>query len=256
MNATSGPFSSVRNMLIDVLGPLRVRRGDEAIRIPQGRAAAATCWLAANVGERVSFSGLAEVLWPDVPPGASAKATRVLRSLVPLLGDALTFHNGAAILDLPPEAVDAVRFERLVAEIATVGSTRPAEIRVERLQEALRMWRGEAYVELERAVPAIGLLDRLTGQRVAVEQELGALALAGQVDYADVARLRSLTITYPREPRLRHQLAQALYRTGRQIEALEELSQMRTIGLDDAATAALGAAILRQEERLYQEEFR
>jgi DNA-binding SARP family transcriptional activator len=248
-------FSTVLIMRFDVLGPLRVTGPDGPVPIPRGRTAATVCWLVANMNERVSFAGLADVLWSDPPIDAAAKAGGIVRTLQPLLGPALEVGR-YAVLRLSPGDIDSVRFERLL-DAAFDKLDRGEHLSVEDdLVEALRWWRGSPYPELDRALPVMGLVDRLEELRLRAEEELGALAMRGQVDYPHVARLRSLTIRHPDRLRFHHQLAQALYRCGRQIEALQELAGLRARGCCDARTLALSSAILQQAAALAEGEFR
>ena len=238
-------------MHFDVLGPLRVTGPDGRVAVPGGRSSAALCWLVANANEWVSFDALVPLLWARPPASAVAKSRLITRSLGPLLEPGTLEVGERVRLIAADQALDAWRFERLVREATThLQSADPARAQVN-LQEALALWRGDPYPELNRALPAQPVIDRLTELRLTAIEELNELALALPVDYPVVAELRSQVVLFPDRPRLRRQLALALYRTDRQVEALHVLRELRRdLGDDEGDVAALQSAMLRHAPEL------
>lgn len=235
----------------DVLGPLRVTAPGGPVTVPGGRSAAALCWLVANANRPVSFDSLVDVLWTRAPDNAPAKVRMLVRSLVPVLGPTILLVDRQARLVVSDDAIDAGRFARLIHEAA--GYLRADDLARAHvnLDEALALWRGDPYPELNRAVPTIGMIDELIELRLGAAEDLNALALRGPVDYTLVAELRSLAILHADRPRLARQLALALYRTDRQIEALDLLSLTgRELGDADGRTSGLRTAMLNHRPEL------
>jgi len=231
----------------DVLGPLRVTGAQGRVTVPAGRTSAALAWLVANANEWVSIEALVELLWRDAPATAAAKTRLMLRSVEPLLEPGTLEFADRVRLVAAEQAVDAWRFEGLVAEAGKlVAAGDPHRARVN-LEEALGLWRGDPYPELDRALPAQAAIDRLAELHAHAIEELNELDLA-HPDYVLVAELRSQAILYPDRPRIRRQLALALYRTERQVEALDVLRDLRRdLGDEDGSAAALQAAFLSHD---------
>lgn len=238
-------------MRFDVLGPLRAAGARGPVVVPRGRSAAALCWLIASANQPVPVEALVPVLWTKPPPTALAKARLIARSLGPVL-DPGTLEVGAAIrLIVSDDAVDAWRFERLIREARSHLAAGDRARGQANLRDALALWRGDPYPELERALPALGLIDHLADLRLSAAEDLNALALAEPVDYPLVAELRSQVVLHPERPRLRRQLALALYRTDRQVEALTVLRELRRDqGDEDGRAAALESAMLQHAPEL------
>lgn len=238
-------------MRFEVLGPLQISGADGPVRVPGGRSATALCWLIANANESISFDSLVPILW-EVPPASAAAKTRVLVRSLALQFPPETLQVGSRVrLVVPDDGVDVWRFERLIADAHTqLRADDAARVRVN-LEAALALWRGEPYPELDRAAAAIGVIDRLIDLRLGAVEELNALALRGRIDYTVVAELRSLVVLYPERPRFRRQLALALYRTNRQIEALDVLRDVRRdFDDEEGQTATLQSAILHHAPEL------
>ncbi|TNM40517.1 AfsR/SARP family transcriptional regulator [Nocardioides albidus] len=237
-------------MLFDVLGPLQVTAPAGPVHLPAGKAPAVLAWLAANVGEPVSLASVADAVWgdgDDLPKAAGA-----VRQLQRLLGDVLEVHERVR-LAVDSEAVDLHRFERLVAEgrhLLDHDLGRAEHC----LAAALQLWRGAPFPELDRAVPVIGLVDRLHELHLVAVEELTGIALRGTVGYPLVAQLRAEVILNPDRPRLRRQLSIALYRTGRQVEALQTLEEARQ-ELPDPSYGVLQAALLQHAAELDDGEY-
>jgi DNA-binding SARP family transcriptional activator/tetratricopeptide (TPR) repeat protein len=216
-------------MRLGVLGRLEVCVGDEALELGGARQRTLLALLTANAGRVTDLGAL-------VPPGnarrtARTYVSRLRRSLAPaaaaLAVDELIVTRPAGyLLRLPPEVVDAARFEQLVA--AGRAAAEPA-VSAERLSAALALWRGDAYgefpdVPLLRAEAARLQALRLGAVEDRVDAELAAGAGSGLVE-----ELTTLTEQHPGHDRLWGQLMIALCRAGRHAEALDVFVRARTV---------------------------
>lgn len=240
-------------MQFAVLGPLLVTGPDGYIALPAGPAAAAVSWLLANANTQVSYNSLASVLWPDrTDPGHDAigQAQAVARGIRTRLGDAIIITTRThATIQVSDADVDAITFERLLDEAANRIGASDYAAATGRLNAALALWRGEPYRELRDAIEALPVINHLLERRNCAVEDIFGLRLHGRVDYAIVADLRAELTRSPDRPRLKRQLALALYRTGRQVESLE-LLRTHQDDVHDMQTAALYQAILRHDPSL------
>jgi len=206
-----------------LLGPLEVVDDGHPLELgpPKQRALLATLLL--HRRELVSAHRLIDELWGERAPSAAAKNVQVYVSrLRKTLGDGVLATRGSGyMLDVPPDAVDADRFERLAAngqELLLAGDPASA---IEKLRAALELWRGSPLADLASqpfAHPEIARLEEL--RLAALEDRIEAdLALGRHA--AVTPELERLAREHPLRERLRAQLMLALYRCGRQSEALD-----------------------------------
>src|SRR5215210_626336 len=239
---------------IRLLGPLEVRDGARVIQLPRRQQRALVAALALRPGDVVSTDRLVADLWGErAPASAIGSLQNTVSDVRKLLGpEALLTRAPGYRLALAGDAVDAHRFERLLSE---ARDKRPPE-RLLLLREALDLWRGAAFGDLggeEFARLEAGRLDELRlgalEERIEAELELGRHA-------ALVAELEQLVATHPFRERLRGQLMLALYRCGRQAEALEvyraaRLALADELGLDPSLDLQeLERKVLRQDPEL------
>ena len=216
-------------MRVGILGPLEVRDGDQVVEVAGARLRALLIRLAVDPGRSVGVDTLAEALWGDVPPADTANAVQSLvsrlRRAVP--GLAVRSGPGGYRLDLGPDDVDAVRFERLARagrEALRGGDAGQARTA---LRDALALWRGRALADVadaRYAIAAAARLEelRLTAQEDRIEAELriGHPALL-------VAELDELTAAHPLRERLVVLHMRALAAAGRPAEALTAYERVR-----------------------------
>ena len=248
-------------MLFRLLGPLEVSEGDDPLPIGEGRQRAVLVLLLLHRNETVSSARLVDALWGETAPPT---ATKVLQNHVGQLRRALHDREGSRLrtrdhgylLEVGDDELDVERFEQLVdvgGEALVDG--RPADAAA-RLREALALWRGPALADVtyeEFARPEVVRLEER--HAAAIEQRIDAdLALGRHADL--VAELEGLVASHPLRERLRAQLMVALYRCGRQAEALEAYGAARRALIDELgvepgpALRDLHAAILRQDPEL------
>jgi DNA-binding SARP family transcriptional activator len=180
-----------------------------------------------NAGEVVSTDRLVEELWAGTPPKAAVGSLQNLVSdLRKALGrDTVKTRAPGYVLDVDPACIDLHRFERLVAQAAEGGD---AERRSALLHEALALWRGDPLADLAYEPFAHVEVARLEELRTAAREELVVAAELELGHHAQlVGELETLVAANPLRERLRAQLMLALYRSGRQVEALDAYRSAR-----------------------------
>jgi YVTN family beta-propeller protein len=224
-----------------ILGPLEIADNGSLRPLTGTRQRALLTLLLLHRNEVVSPDRLIDGLWGASPPSSAAKAlqnavSQVRRALAdgggPEAGPLRT-EGGGYVLRVAPEEVDADRFEALLAE----GRRRLEEARyavaAERLREALALWRGPALADVAYEAFAQPEIARLEEERLAaLEERIDADLALGRHDEL-VAELESLVAENPYRERLQGQLLLALYRSGRQAEALDAYRRARRTFADE-----------------------
>lgn len=208
-----------------ILGPLEVVDEGRPLTVDRRLSRALLAYLLLHPNEPVSSDRLVDQLWGDEPPKtAVASLQNYVSRLRRTIGhDRLRLEPGGYVLRVDPERFDLARFDRLVAE----AQTAPAKERAELLRAAISLWRGEpledlAFEEFAQAEIA-HLTERLLAvveNRIDADLELGAGAEL-------VEELEGLVAAHPLRERLRGQLMLALYRAGRQADALDAYRNAR-----------------------------
>ena len=221
-----------------ILGPLEVVAGDRQVQVGGIRERALLAILLIHAGEVVSADRLIEELWGAGLPGNPSNqlqvvVSRVRKALeVPGRPGLLATRKPGYVLDVRPEQLDAGRFGRLVAEARRVALTDQAR-GLAVLEEALGLWRGPALAEFALEAFAREEIVRLEEERLrAVELKAEAeLSLGRHAEL--VGELKALVAAHPLRERLRGQLMLALYRSGRQGEALRVFQEGRGVLADE-----------------------
>jgi predicted ATPase/DNA-binding SARP family transcriptional activator len=225
---------------IGILGPVEVTADGRAVEVGGARLRALLTLLALSAGHRVGVDALAQALWGDNQP---ADRTNAVQSLVSRLrravpGVPVTSGPGGYQLDLPVDAVDAHRFERLAAAGRRALAAGNPEKALVDLREALGLWRGPALADLSDAPPAAtARLDelRLTATEDRIEAELRT-----RPSPALVAELEELAAEHPLRERLCVLRVKALAADGRPARALAVYEEFRRrladeLGVDPSA---------------------
>jgi DNA-binding SARP family transcriptional activator len=231
-----------------ILGPLEVVDDDRALDLGAHKQQALLGVLALRPREVVSTARLIDELWGESPPASAAKAVQGYVSGLrkALGGDAIVTKAGGYLVSVDPDALDAERFDQLVAAGRESVARDPARAAAT-LREALALWRGDPLEGLRLEANA-----RIEVQRLA-ERRLTALELRIEADLALgrhaelVGELQELAAVHPYREGLAAHLMLALYRSGRQAEALSAYRRAR-----QQLTAELGlepSESLRQLER-------
>ncbi|MET9403897.1 BTAD domain-containing putative transcriptional regulator [Kitasatospora sp. NPDC002965] len=243
-------------MRVDLLGPLVLDLGAGPTPVGGPRLRALLARLALDAGRGVRPESLVESLWAGEPPADRANALQSLVSrLRRVLGDPALLTAGPAgyRLAVEPDAVVAVRVERLARSgRQSLAQDRPAEA-VATLREALGLWSGPALADVREAPFGDTEAARLERVRLAATEDRieAELALGHGPDL--VAELESLTAGHPLHERLHAQLIRALAAAGRRAEALAAYQRLRdrladTFGSDPGPRLqAAHLAVLRGE---------
>jgi DNA-binding SARP family transcriptional activator len=215
-----------------ILGPLEVV--DQGRRLPLGapkqRALLAALLLRAN--EIVSADRLIDDLWNDRPPDTAAKVVQVYVSqLRKSLGedDRLLTRSPGYLLRVDAHELDAQRFELLFEEGRRALAAGDAREAATTIREALALWRGPPLADLAFEPFTQSEIARLEERKLAatIERIDADLALGRHADL--IAELETLVADHPLQERLRAQLMLALYRSGRQAEALQTYQSGRLV---------------------------
>jgi predicted ATPase/DNA-binding SARP family transcriptional activator len=250
-----------------ILGPVQVMHAGSELPLGGPRHRKLLAVLLLHADEVVPVGRLVDALWGESPPRSARDMLHVrvselraaLRAGRPDGSDraaGLLARDGGYLLQLADDGLDARTFERLAAAGARALGVGDHDRAQASLTDALSLWHGPALAEFADEPFATAAVTRLEGLRVqARENRLTAeLALGRHADL--VAELETLTASYPLRERFWFQLMLALYRAGRQSEALATYRAAR-----DVLTGQLGvepgtdlrklhAAVLRQDPAL------
>jgi DNA-binding SARP family transcriptional activator/nucleotide-binding universal stress UspA family protein len=207
-----------------ILGPLEVVTEHGPVRLGGPKQRATLAILLLNAGRVVSVDRLADDLYAGAAPvTAVTQVQRQISELRKLLGPGHTVETRAPgyVLRLTPEQLDLQRFERLTAEATRLFDGGEPQRTADLTREALALWRGPALADVAYesfAQPAIERMEEI--RLAALEQRIDAdLALGRHAEL--VGELEQIVAEHPLQERFCAQLMLALYRAGRQSEALD-----------------------------------
>ena len=249
-----------------VLGDLEVRHDGEAIPLGAHQQRAVLAILVLHAGEVVSGDRLVDELWGDEPPSRAAKTVQVyvsrlrkaLTTATATSSDPIVTRDHGYALRVDPAQVDLRVFERLLEEGRHAHAERAFERAADVLRDALALWRGPPLADFT--------FDTFAAREIARLEELRLEALELRIDAdlelgrhaALVAELETLTAQHPLRERLCAERMLALYRWGRQSEALAFYTATRRLLVDElgiepnAVLRELQQAMLRQDPALQQ----
>jgi YVTN family beta-propeller protein len=240
-------------MEFGVLGPLEALDGGQPLSLGSGRQRALLALLLVHANEALPVDRIIDDLWERPPPTAAKIVQGYVSRLRKSLGDdRIVTHPAGYLLRVEPGELDVDRVETLRAQARQADPAVAASL----LREALALWRGEPLADVAYsafAQPEIGRLEEL--RLALLEDRIDAdLALGSHADL--LPELESLVARYPLQERLRAQQMVALYRCGRQADALAVYQDARRT-LDDELgiqpgerLRSLEQAILNQDETL------
>ncbi len=247
-----------------VLGSLEVREGGRTVPLGRGNERALLALLLLNANEPVSTERLVDELWGERPPPTAAKIVqnyvsrlrRALTSAAPEEEGRLLTREAGYELRVARDELDETRFEDLVTAGRAALGAGDVERAAADLSRALALWRGRPLAEFSNHEFAQAAISRLQERRlVALEERIEADLLRGR--HADVvAEVEALVAEHPFRERFQAQLMLALYRSGRQSDALAAYSSARRtlaeeLGLEPGPELRrLEQAILVQDEGL------
>ncbi|AZM51511.1 AfsR family transcriptional regulator [Streptomyces sp. WAC 01529] len=243
-------------MQIGVLGPFEVRTDEgDLVDVPGARLRGLLIALALRTGHALPKASLVDWIWGEHPPSDATNALqRLVSRLRKVLPDGvIEGRTDGYRLTLEPDAVDAVRFERLVAAGRARAENSPRRVRL--LGEALGLWRGAALqdVGLQDSAAFDAAVSRLTALRLTATEERVEAEIALGRGPEMVDELTDLVAAHPVRERFVAALMRALVSAGRDSEALLVYQRARealadALGADPSAElAALHVALLRGE---------
>lgn len=246
-----------------ILGPVEVIEDGTRLSVGTPKERALLTMLAANPGRAVSTDRITAGLWGESPPTKPRTTIRTYVShLRRALGDSArieTVEDGY-LLGVEPEEIDAFRFEALVTSGDEALEQQAWNEAVEAYSNALDLWRGTAFAELpddERARIGRERLEELRLQ--ALEGKITARVALG-LESSVVAELEEMVATHPLRERFAELLMTALYRLGRQADALSVYQRTRKrlgeeLGIEPGPDLQqLEEAILLQDDSLRPDE--
>ena len=223
-------------MDIKILGPLEVRENCCSVVLTAAKPRQMLALLAANAGGFVPVRALAEELWGGRPPRSASTTLQTyvlkLRTAISATGgrsakEVLVTASGGYRLDIAAEDVDAGRFERLAASGDRAVDLGDDEAAARLLRSALAVWRGQALVDVHVGSLLGAEVIRLEEDRTRVlENRIQADLKLGR-HQALIAELAVLRARYPMHENLCAMHMIALYRCGRQWQALEAYTTLR-----------------------------
>jgi YVTN family beta-propeller protein len=250
-------MTSPRGLQFRVLGPLEASRDGVGLDLGPRKQRAVLALLLLNANRVVATERLIDDLWGESPPDSARAALQVyvagLRKALGSDGEALRTRAPGYVLEVEPDALDLARFADLRAEAqASIEDERRAAL----LAEALALWRDNPLAELRSEPSSLTAVAQLEELRLEVlEERIDAELALGRFGGL-VSELEALVAEHPYRERLRAQLMIALYRSGRQAEALQAYRDARHVLSEELGLRPsqelrnLEAAILRQDESL------
>ncbi|HXL93333.1 MAG TPA: BTAD domain-containing putative transcriptional regulator [Streptosporangiaceae bacterium] len=241
-----------------LLGPIEGFIGDNAVEFTSGRQRKLMALLLFYRGQVVPLDRIIDALWDGEPP-VTAKGQvqtcvfglrRQFRELG--TGDLIRTAPIGYAIHVPDGALDIVNFERLAGDGAVCAAEGRLEEAVLSLRAALALWRGQAAANVDGRLLQ-SMAGRLNEDRIRVVEECVDLELSLGRHHRLVGELSELVAAYPLREWLRAQHMLALYRSGRQAEALESFQEIRQVLMDDLGLqpgeelSAMQRAILAQD---------
>ena len=237
-----GADGDLARFRFNVLGPFEAWYDQGPVHLT-GVARSVLAVLTASPGRVVSVAGIVAGLWGSQPPDGAERAVASYVSRLRRIIDTASGDVGAAavvvtrppgyVLAVAPSSVDAVVFETRAKQAWRAAAVGQPALAAERFRQALGLWRGEAYAEFTDLPFAHRHRTRLEELRTAaVEARVDALLAAGSPAGQLVADLEGLVAEHPHRERMWVQLMTALYREGRQADALDAYRRARTAMVD------------------------
>jgi DNA-binding SARP family transcriptional activator len=240
-------------MRFGILGRVLVDDGAVAVAVPAARQRVLLAALLVHAGQAVSAEALAEVVWDGSPPPAAAgtlrtHVMRLRRVLGPRAGKRLVTRYPGYLVEADGDEIDLLRFSRMCRDGSAAVAAGSWQQASQIPAEALGLWRGPALADVpsqllqRNEVPRIDQL-RLQAQEWRIDADLH---LGRHTEL--VPELQSLAAEYPLRERFHAHLLLALYRSGRQAEALAAYRQAR-----GALVEELGAEPGPELQQLHQQ---
>ncbi|MFI6598629.1 BTAD domain-containing putative transcriptional regulator [Nonomuraea sp. NPDC050536] len=247
MLITSSPPPTFR-----LLGPLVVRPADDDVPLRGFKQRMLLAELLINRGKTVSVDQLIDILWPASAPSSSvANVRKYVHALRTRLWAAdvdgrLQTRPGGYAISLAPGELDIEVFDRLAVQARDRCARGLAAEALDLLDEAAALWRGDPLEDLQAPPTWLPELTRLRELRLAIGEQRSQLQVTLGHHAEAIAEIRGLLAEHPLREELWKQLMLALYRSGRQAEALRAYVDLRR-----ELVEAVGAEPGREAQHLY-----
>jgi DNA-binding SARP family transcriptional activator len=237
-----------------VLGPLEVRTDDgRPLAITRPRQRALLCVLLLHASQPVPAGQLIDLLWDSAPPQTAAGTLRThvwaVRRLLGAGAARLRTLPAAYQLQVAPDELDLLEFTRLSSEGRQALAGGDFATAAERLDRALRLWRGAPLSDLPAAPALSAEVARLEEERLAAQESLLEARLTLGQHHGVAGEIRALVTANPLRERLWALLITALYRAGRQADALAAYAQVREVLVREIGVEP-GAELQRLQRRV------
>ena len=222
-----------------LLGPLMVRCGEVVVPLPPGKQRTILAALLLNTGQVISLDELAEILWGTSPPSSARVTTQNyvmrLRKTLGSAGSRISTQPRGYLIHADASELDMSRFQAHLDAAGAAAGHHSWQTAAAEAQTGLALWRGEALADVESELLAIRDAPRLAELRMrALEIRIDADLHLGR--HAEViTELRQLAGADPLRERLHGMLMLALYRDGRQAEALAAYQHVRDVLVEELA---------------------
>jgi DNA-binding SARP family transcriptional activator len=248
-------------MLFSLLGPLQVSIGSKSLGMRSARQRVVLAMLLLDANRVVQLDRLVDAIWDDNPPltakGQVQTCVSALRDLLKPVGPEVSIATSAAgyQIRVPVAALDVTAFRQLADEGLAAAADGRVEEAVRDLRSALALWVGPAAADVESKIVQ-GVAVRLNEDRLAVLERCMELELSLGRHQDLIGELWELAKQYPLRERVRAQHMLALYRSGRQSEALDSFQSARQFFIDELGIepgrelSALQKAILSNDPSL------
>ena len=245
-----------------ILGPLEIAAGGQPLPVQGARTRAVLAMLLVHANQVVPADRLTAELWAGQPADRAAASLQVrvsqLRKALRAVGetDRLMTRPPGYLIRVAPGELDAPRFEHLARDGETALAAGDGALAARRLDEALGLWRGAALADVDDAPFAQAEARRLEDRRLAALESRAEALLACGGHPELIGELETLTAAHPLRERLWAHRMLALYRAGRQAEALRAYRDLRAIltgelGIEPSPELReLEGRILRQDATL------
>ncbi|WP_330230653.1 winged helix-turn-helix domain-containing protein [Nocardia sp. NBC_00508] len=262
MSDTSADGAALPTLFCRILGPIEIEIDGVSVDLGGPRSRKLLAALSAARGAPVGDAELIDQVWGDAPPGNIPQAMRAIvwrlrAELGPTAGQRYLERSRAGYaLTIPGPLTDHGQLPTLVTRgLAHLTEGDPAAA-VADLEAAVALWRGEPWEELGSAPELIGIRAKLAELHDVAIEELPAARIAVGDTTRAIAALTEAVVAAPYRERRWELLALGLYRSGRQVEALETLRRVRRLLITEVGIEpgpmlrALEHAILRQDPSL------
>jgi DNA-binding SARP family transcriptional activator len=225
-------------MEFGLLGPLVARCGGTVLPVPQGNQRTLLAMLLLDANRVVPLDDITETLWGTTPPPSAPVTIRnYVRRLRQALGpegrERITFRSGGYLISIAEDELDVARFANLLGSARAAARVGCWDQAAALANEALRLWRGEPLAGVESDALALRDGPRLAELRLQAAEVLAEaeVELGGHREV--LAELQRLAADHPLREHLHALLMLALYRCGRQAEALTAYQQARAVLVEE-----------------------